>query len=254
MAIIEILSLGLYSIHWFKNLQEYIESRNGYVPNALGYSLMFFLIPISIIADLYLQAKYVKQADTIGPYFDYELLVLLVIASIFYIIWAKNASQNLDQATAGSVVSKFIFLPFGLNFISLAVLQSAINNLNLDIGLDTQEEQHDIARSNDEVLSTTNDQTNLNNLALNTPIAGSGSSWQQNLLTNGSTVAEPHTYSVDTNNVSTVIANPVPPSSSTVANQVPAADQVPSINQNVNHPVIEPGAIIHPSNSDYNNE
>ncbi len=132
VGLLTLLTLGFYGIHWFGEQKEFIEGRGGKVPSAWLYGIVVFLLPVDIIASLWVQSTYIEQAQSLSQYFLWAGIAIAVLSALLYIHWSAKYNSSLDQATAGSVTSKLTILPFGLGFLGFWNLQSAVNNYHLD--------------------------------------------------------------------------------------------------------------------------
>ncbi len=131
-GLLTLFSIGFYGIHWFGQQKDFIESRGGNVPSAWLYGIVVFLLPVDIIASLWVQSKYIEQAQMLSQYFLWAGIAIACLSALIYMRYAFKYNASLDQATAGSVTSKLSILPFGLGFLGFWNLQSSVNNYHLD--------------------------------------------------------------------------------------------------------------------------
>ncbi len=226
VGLLTLISLGFYGIHWFGEQREFIEGKGGSVPSAWLFGIVVFLLPLDIIASLWVQSKYIEQAQMLSQYFMWAGLAIAIISALLYMRWASQYNQSLDVATAGSVTSKLSILPFGLGFLGFWSLQTAVNKYHFD-SFPAQANQP-VAPDSQQVSAV--------------PIPD-GSNWQAGL----NTVAEPQNQMPELDPVQPTYQPPLSNQPATPPTSQPAVPQQPV------YSVPQPGEVITGNNTNQQN-
>ena len=128
VGILTLCTLGLYGLYWLSSLRVYLRER-GFktVKKSEWVGLLFLLIPVAIVADIYLQKFYPKQASKISTDFMIAILSLIVLYPLSYMMWASSFHRILSEATNGKLANKLVALPYGLGFLGFMQLQAKMN-------------------------------------------------------------------------------------------------------------------------------
>lgn len=126
-GLLSLLTLGMYEPFWFGSKRDYLEANNERTHSFLLTGFILLLVAADIIASLYLQSKYLFQAQHFRLLTIYIGAALLALYVASYVRWGLKSSASMMLATNYKVASKLVALPFGLGALGIMVMQNKIN-------------------------------------------------------------------------------------------------------------------------------